>query len=108
MLAVRATFDASLIGAAPFCWSSIERLRRCRTLQSTVTSELITCVATTERQHPIPCAGFLVLPFFADYQRLEFLGDAVLGWMVTAHLYFASSTFTPAELTRIKVTQMNP
>ncbi|CAM9431800.1 unnamed protein product [Ectocarpus fasciculatus] len=39
-----------------------------------------------------------------DYQRLEFLGDAVLGWMVTAHLYFASSAFTPAELTRIKVT----
>ncbi|CAN0144665.1 unnamed protein product, partial [Laminaria digitata] len=38
-----------------------------------------------------------------DYQRLEFLGDAVLGWLVTAHLYFASSTFTPAELTRIKV-----
>ncbi|CAN0253279.1 unnamed protein product [Ectocarpus sp. 12 AP-2014] len=37
-----------------------------------------------------------------DYQRLEFLGDAVLGWMVTAHLYFASSAFTPAELTRIK------
>ncbi|CAM9952259.1 unnamed protein product [Scytosiphon promiscuus] len=37
-----------------------------------------------------------------DYQRLEFLGDAVLGWMVTAHLYFASSDFTPAELTRIK------
>lgn len=39
----------------------------------------------------------------ADYQRLEFLGDAVLGWLVTAHLYFASSSFTPAELTRIKV-----
>lgn len=39
----------------------------------------------------------------SDYQRLEFLGDAVLGWMVTAHLYFASSEFTPAELTRIKV-----
>ncbi|CAM9817773.1 unnamed protein product, partial [Hapterophycus canaliculatus] len=39
---------------------------------------------------------------FKDYQRLEFLGDAVLGWMVTAHLYFASSDFTPAELTRIK------
>lgn len=42
-------------------------------------------------------------PVNSDYQRLEFLGDAVLGWMVTAHLYFASSAFTPAELTRIKV-----
>ncbi|CAN0070331.1 unnamed protein product, partial [Hapterophycus canaliculatus] len=39
---------------------------------------------------------------FADYQRLEFLGDAVLGWMVTAHLYFTSRDFTPAELTQIK------
>lgn len=41
----------------------------------------------------------------SDYQRLEFLGDAVLGWLVTAHLYFASSDFTPAELTRIKASR---
>ena len=57
---------------------------------------------------PAPILDILALLFFSsvDYQRLEFLGDAVLGWMVTAHLYFASSTFTPAELTRIKVTSL--
>ena len=49
------------------------------------------------------CVFVCVPNVIPDYQRLEFLGDAVLGWLVTAHLYFASSTFTPAELTIIKV-----
>ncbi|CAM9116144.1 unnamed protein product [Choristocarpus tenellus] len=37
-----------------------------------------------------------------DYQRFEFLGDAVLGYLVTAQLYFLDSRLTPAQLTSLK------
>jgi ribonuclease-3 len=38
-----------------------------------------------------------------DYERLEFLGDAVLGWAIAAHLYNAYPNLAEGLLTRMKV-----
>lgn len=38
-----------------------------------------------------------------DYERLEFLGDAVLGWAMAAHLYEAFPGLPEGQLTRMKV-----
>jgi ribonuclease-3 len=37
-----------------------------------------------------------------DNERLEFLGDSVLGFLVTRHLYQAHPTLTEGELTKLK------
>ena len=41
------------------------------------------------------------------YQRLEFLGDAVLDFLVTQHLYFRHAKLTPGELTDIRQALVN-
>jgi ribonuclease III len=37
---------------------------------------------------------------FEDYERLEFLGDAFLGWVIADELYRRRPTFTEGDLTR--------
>ena len=37
---------------------------------------------------------------FADYERLEYLGDAFLGWVIADELYRRHSNFTEGDLTR--------
>ena len=39
----------------------------------------------------------------SDYERLEFLGDAVLGWAIAAHLYREFPELPEGILTRMKV-----
>ena len=41
------------------------------------------------------------------YQRLEFLGDAVLDFLVTQHLYFRHGKLSPGELTDIRQALVN-
>lgn len=41
------------------------------------------------------------------YQRLEFLGDAVLDFLVTQHLYFRHAKLSPGELTDIRQDLVN-
>ena len=41
------------------------------------------------------------------YQRLEFLGDAVLDFLVTQHLYFRHAKLSPGELTDIRQALVN-
>ena len=41
------------------------------------------------------------------YQRLEFLGDALLDFLVTQHLYFRNETLSPGELTDIRQALVN-
>ncbi|TPP64554.1 hypothetical protein FGIG_07067 [Fasciola gigantica] len=45
----------------------------------------------------------------SDYQRLEFLGDAVLDYVITSHIYNANSDFDPGVLTscRSSITNNN-
>ncbi|HEY5506982.1 MAG TPA: ribonuclease III, partial [Coriobacteriia bacterium] len=38
-----------------------------------------------------------------DYERLEFLGDSVLGWVVATHLFGAFPGLDEGSLTRMKV-----
>jgi ribonuclease-3 len=40
---------------------------------------------------------------FADYERLEYLGDAFLGWVVADELYQRHPSFTEGDLTRGRV-----
>ena len=42
-----------------------------------------------------------------SYQRLEFLGDAVLDFLVTQHLYFRHAKLTPGQLTDIRQALVN-
>ncbi len=42
-------------------------------------------------------------PVWASYERLEFLGDSVLGMIVAAELYRAYPEFDEGKLTRLKV-----
>jgi len=39
---------------------------------------------------------------FSDYERLEFLGDAVLGMIISEYLYASYSEYDEGQLTRIK------
>ena len=41
------------------------------------------------------------------YQRLEFLGDAILDFLVTQHLYFRHAKLSPGELTDIRQDLVN-
>lgn len=41
------------------------------------------------------------------YQRLEFLGDAILDFLVTQHLYFRHAKLSPGELTDIRQALVN-
>ena len=41
------------------------------------------------------------------YQRLEFLGDALLDFLVTQHLYFRHAKLSPGELTDIRQALVN-
>ena len=41
------------------------------------------------------------------YQRLEFLGDAILDFLVTQHLYFRHAQLSPGELTDIRQALVN-
>lgn len=41
------------------------------------------------------------------YQRLEFLGDALLDFLVTQHLYFRHANLSPGELTDIRQALVN-
>ena len=41
------------------------------------------------------------------YQRLEFLGDAVLDFLVTQHLYFRHGKLSPGQLTDIRQALVN-
>ena len=43
----------------------------------------------------------------ACYQRLEFLGDALLDFLVTQHLYFRHLKLSPGELTKIREALVN-
>ena len=43
----------------------------------------------------------------ACYQRLEFLGDALLDFLVTQHLYFRHATLSPGQLTDIRQALVN-
>jgi ribonuclease III len=38
-----------------------------------------------------------------DYERLEFLGDSILGWVVATHLFAAFPALDEGSLTRMKV-----
>ena len=42
-----------------------------------------------------------------SYQRLEFLGDALLDFLVTQHLYFRHAKLTPGQLTDIRQALVN-
>ena len=42
-----------------------------------------------------------------SYQRLEFLGDAILDFLVTQHLYFRHTKLTPGQLTDIRQALVN-
>ena len=42
-----------------------------------------------------------------SYQRLEFLGDALLDFLVTQHLYFRHTKLTPGQLTDIRQALVN-
>jgi ribonuclease III len=42
-------------------------------------------------------------PGTGDYERLEFVGDAVLGWIVAVHLFEAFPALDEGSLTRMKI-----
>ncbi|KAL7303434.1 hypothetical protein TKK_0004617 [Trichogramma kaykai] len=41
------------------------------------------------------------------YQRLEFLGDAVIDFLITAHIYEKSQSLTPGQLTDLRMALVN-
>ena len=52
-------------------------------------------------------ASYYANRFTTSYQRLEFLGDAVLDFLVTQHLYFRHAKLTPGQLTDIRQALVN-
>lgn len=52
-------------------------------------------------------ASYLPNRVTTSYQRLEFLGDALLDFLVTQHLYFRHAKLTPGQLTDIRQALVN-